>query len=415
MASVRAVNPDLLRIHAEDAGFVATQRDMALEAPNYRLIDIYDLEQRLHGHFDALVLAGDAGCETARILAEKGDGESAGVLLHVGLCCRRKDRVDAAVALAHGAEDPSRFRDQLGLAAAWCPAETLSGVMSNWITSREPLLRWMALDVCGRHRVNPRHHLDAALDDLDAAVRDRAIRLAGELGRVDCLDRIRAHSGCEADIAAVLLGDKGRARQLAEAENCRSDARTARRVAELFPIPLPEAEAQDAIRSLLASSLTRRWGIVALGALGSARTLPWLAEVMSEPLHARVTVSALEQITGVYVAHHGLELAEFPEAPENPVVDGDPTESLIEANTPWPNPDKVAAWLDKNAARFPLGERLLLGLAAWTFKGPPEPWVRFQARYRAIALTQALNKPAAPCPNWRSPVEFRGRTFTRAW
>ncbi len=55
LQDLRRVNIEVLRIHVEDAGFLLVQRDLALEAPNYRLIDIYDLEQRLFGHLDAIV------------------------------------------------------------------------------------------------------------------------------------------------------------------------------------------------------------------------------------------------------------------------------------------------------------------------------------------------------------------------
>jgi len=410
---IRRINPDLLRIHAEDAGFVATQRALALEAPNYRLVDVYDLEQRLQGHLDGLVLAGAAGGEAARDLAEEtGEGENAGVLLHVALRLGRRDLAEAALKLATETEGAE---PHLGRAVAWCTPETLSGVMRGWIASREPLLRWVAFDVCGLHRVDPRDHLMRGLADPDRNVRNRAVRLAGELGRTDCLDAVRAAGGPEADLAAVFLGDHLRAERLAAARGFPDTPAAARRAAEVFPLVLGEGAAQAAIRDLLAGPATRRWGIVALGALGSAKVLPWLLQAMEAPLDARAAVSAFEQITGVYVAHEELELDEFPEPPENPVVDDDPTEALIEENTPWPDLTRMRAWLEENAARFPADERLLFGVAAWTHTGPPEPWLRFQSRFRAVALTQALRAPDAPCPNWHAPVLLRDGHFTRAW
>lgn len=412
---MRKINVETLRIHAEDAGFVLSQREISLEAPNYRLIDIYDLEQRLSGHLDALVFAGRAGAETARTVAsEAQDGEGAAVLLHVALRQRQLQDIEFAVAQAKKADDPAAARSLMGAAAAWCPTDARAG-MRGWIMSSEPLLRWLALDVCGRHRLDPGRHLQTALADTDAEVRARAAYLAGELGRTDCLEMVRACEGAIADLAAVLLGDRRSAAALAAPETFPRDAATARRAAELFPLGLGQLESQDAIRGLLAVPDTRRWGIVAVGAVGSAKSLPWLVDLMDDPLYARVAVSAFEQISGLYLAHESLELPEFPESPENPIVDNDPGEFLIEENTPWPDPPKVATWLSANAKRFPADEHLLFGVAAWTHSGPPEPWLRYQARFRGVALAQAMSAPGARCPNWRSAVALDGRQFGRAW
>ncbi|WP_096787827.1 hypothetical protein [Rhodobacter sp. CZR27] len=406
---IRRHGTDILRIHAEDAAFLLTQRDLALETPNHRLIDIYDLEQRLQGHLDALVLAHEAGCETAGTLAQDDpSGPAAAVLLHVALRQQRPAGVEAALAAA------TDWRP-MGHAAAWCGADLLGTVMPRWIASREPVLRWIAFDICGRHRVDPRRHLQPGLEDRDPQVRARAIRLAGEVGRADCRDFVAAEAGTEADIAAVLLGDGARAARLAEAATFPTAPGPARRAAELFPLALQPPAAQEATRALLGRPATRRWGIVALGALGSAQVLRWLADAMEDPLDARVAVSAFETITGVHVAHDGLERAIFPYDPENAAIDGDPGETLIEAATPWPDVERVRDWLSAHAARLPTGERLLFGLAAWTFTGPPEPWLRFQSRHRAVALTQAMRRPQAPLPNWRSPVRLAGGSFTRTW
>lgn len=413
---MRKINPEILQIHVEDAGFVLSQREIVLEAPNYRLIDIYDLEQRLNGHLDALVLAGEAGAQSARTAAAEGtDAEAAAVLLHVALRLKRREDIEFAVAQAGEADDLVEWRNLIGAAAAWCPADALSMVMGDWITSQDPMLRWIALDVCGRHRVDPKHHLKSVLVDEDAQVRARALQLAGEVGRTDVTDAVRAHDGPVADLALILLGDQTRAEKLAEPGTFPRDPATARRAAELFPLGMDNDTAQGAIRALIANPETRRWGIVALGAAGSAQALPSLIGVMENPLDARVAVSAFEQITGLYLAHAELELEEFPDDPEDPAIKDDACEALIESNTPWPDPPKVEIWFGENAKRFPAGERLLFGAAAWSYSGLPDPWLRYQARHRGVALTQAMGTPEASCPNWRSPVFLDGRQFARAW
>ena len=71
---------DLLRVHVEDGAFLATLRRRALDGPNYRLTDLYDIESRLEGHLTALHKCGFAAAEMARkrLSEEIGYG---------GLCC----------------------------------------------------------------------------------------------------------------------------------------------------------------------------------------------------------------------------------------------------------------------------------------------------------------------------------------
>jgi uncharacterized protein (TIGR02270 family) len=408
------VDFDILRIHAEDAAFVLSQRALACEAPNYRLVDLYDLEQRLVGHLDALVLANDAGGEVALDIAEtNGDCDSVAVLLHVALRLGREDLIDQISELVPLDDGGCHFRRRLAEAVSWCPAEELSKVMPRWISGGHPCFRWIALEVCGVHRVDPRHQFKRALHDPDMSVRQRAVRLAGELGRIDFLEAIQATGGDEADIAAVLLGNTKRADRLSNTATFPKDARLARRFAEIFPLALPDEDAKSAIRVLLSTSETRRWGVVAMGALGWSGALPSLLKLMEEPLYARVAVSAVEQITGIYFAHEDLELDDFPEDPENPQLDI--IEFFAETNTPWPDPEKFRAWLDANMTKYSTKERLLLGVPAWTFTGPPEPWVKYQARHRWIAITQAMRLPKAPLPKWASRVSLTGKSFGRDW
>ena len=66
------------------------------------------------------------------------------------------------------------------------------------------------------HRVDPGRPLEAALSDIDSAVRARALRCAGEVGRLDLLPANVEHLNDEDPACAfwaawsgVLLGDRG--------------------------------------------------------------------------------------------------------------------------------------------------------------------------------------------------------------
>ena len=409
MCEIRKIRDDLLLIHAEDAAFALSQRALAAEAPNYRLIDLYDLEQRLIGHLDALVLADKAGLEIAEAEAVSGDLDAVAVLTHVALRQRHRNMI-AKITFPDG-DLPTLCR-RIAEAAMWYSHDELALVMSDWINGSVPF-RMIALEICSLRRIDPRHYLTIAITDADPMIQARAITLAGELGRTDCLSQLREIGGDEADLAAVRLGDDTAARRLFDVDRFPARSQTARCFAETLPLVLPREEAIVAVRGLLEEPATRRWGVVAIGALGWMAGLQGLLAVMSEPLHARVAVSAFEQITGLYVAHEDLEMKDFPEDPEGPLIGI--LESFIDANTPWPDVERFGAWLEQNASRYSEEERLLLGVAAWTFKGTPEPWVKYQARHRWVATSQALQRPDAMLPNHISPVYIEGTQFTRSW
>ncbi|CAN0600647.1 unnamed protein product, partial [Ectocarpus sp. 12 AP-2014] len=238
---------------------------------------------------------------------------------------------------------------RLAEAARWCSQDDLAQIMSEWITGSSAQ-RLTALEICGVHRVDPRHHLPERISDFDAIVQSCAIRLAGLLGRADCLDVLRDIGGDAADLAAVRLGHEKTAMRLHDASSFPSDPEMARCFAETLPIALSRGEATDAIQALLAKPQTRRWGTVAIGALGWSAGLKSLLTLMAEPLHARVAVSAFEQITGLYVAHEDLELDDFPEDPEG--ADLGIIESFVDGNTPWPDTEKFEPWVTENQSRY---------------------------------------------------------------
>jgi hypothetical protein len=68
------IREDLLRVHTEDAAMLLELRRLAVEAPNYRMVDIYDLDQRIAGHLDYLRLAGPQ----AKIVAAENFAENPG-------------------------------------------------------------------------------------------------------------------------------------------------------------------------------------------------------------------------------------------------------------------------------------------------------------------------------------------------
>lgn len=415
------VNRRILRLHAENAAFVASQLRLGQDGPNFRLVEIFDLECRLAGHLDALAMARDAGLELAlenlAVAAEFGE-----VFTAFHLCLR--GRPDAALPVL--APPDVLVWDQiaaLGAAAAWCAPDLLAARMRDWIGGTDPMATWIALDVCGTRRVDPKGHLKPLLAHRDARVAARAMRLAAELGRADLAADLGRMTGTDdptlrfwAAWAAALLGDRRAAPpMLAETVAAQTPPAIARMTAELFPLVLDDRSTRAAIARLMSQSLTERWGLVATAAFGAPDTLDWLLRQMNDPTSARIAGAAFCQITGARLSAGSLELETFPDDPADPVVESCPQESFIEAKLYWPDPEKLSHWLAANRGRFAPQTRTLLGVAAWTIQPPVEAIATYQLDQRAVALELATRSPDAPLPNWRGAVTLLPRGFGRLW
>ncbi|WP_333817146.1 HEAT repeat domain-containing protein [Tabrizicola sp.] len=410
-----------MRLHAENAGFVASQLRLGRDGPNFRLVEIFDLESRLAGHLDALVMGREAGVELAlenlAIAAEYGEVFTA---FHLALHARPD------LALTAIAPPEVLLWDQvaaLGAAAAWCAPELMAPRMRDWIGGLDPMAAWIALEVCGSRRVDPKGHLKPLLSHRDPRVAARAMQLAAELGRADLVpDLARLADGGDPALrfraawAAALLGDRRSAPTILSTHITPvTPAPEARMAAELLPLVLDDRAARATIARLMSDRLTERWGILATGALGAADTLDWLLRQMAEPVLSRIAGAAFCRITGARLSAESLELAEFPDDPDDPVVAACPQESFIEAKLYWPDPQKLAHWLAPNRSRFVAQTRYLLGVAAWTIQPPIEAVATYQLDQRAVALELATRAPDTPLPNWRGAVVPQPRGFTRRW
>ena len=416
----RKVHFALLRTHCEDAAFLFTLREKAVEAPNYRIIDVYDVEERMRGHLAAVLHAGRAGAAmAAEVLGENAGSGELFVAAHVVL---NRTGARGLIAFLDQWDADLVCQRAFTLALAWCEPPVLSAFMSDWITSNDSRLVALALDVCAEHRVDPRHHLAQALDLPDPRARAAAVRVAGCCGRDDLLHAVAAcveDRGCvgwEAAISATLLGSRSVApHALFAAVAADPMAPRARLAAELAPLGLERDDAQELVRSLLNVAETARWGVVAVGSLGAAASLDWLVRRMSDPLLARVAGAAFGVISGADLKDPELERPEFPEDPENAITDANPVEAFYEGNLPWPEIERLAAWLDANRRRFSPDTRHLFGLPAWSYQGTDLGKMRYQAQFRLLALELAIRNASAPLPNWQAPVKLKAGRFVRKW
>jgi uncharacterized protein (TIGR02270 family) len=230
------------------------------------------------------------------------------------------------------------------------------------------------------------------------------------LGRKDLLPFIQDNLTTKDDFcrysaawSAALFGDAGSAAVL------RSFVRSS--------FPWPEDALKVAMRCMaLASAIdwqaelakqadTMRLATIGAGAIGDPVLIPWLMEQMAVPELARVAGESFTMITGVDIAYVDLE-GERPEGfesgptenPEDEDVEMDPDEDL-----PWPKPELIGAWWEKNKTGFKTGTRHLLGLPITEENLRQVLRTGRQRQRHAAALELAMLIPGQPLFEIRAP------------
>ena len=350
--------------HTDEASFIWLQRIHALNAPNYSPQQFADLDERLEAHIDGLRVAGDEGWQLAEAALENEGPE---------------DFFPAAVLAIEAADDRfDKLIDRVkaipeaipGMVSAlnWVSAEHLVGRVKAMLDDSMPLKQMLGLAACALHRKNP-PNLEQYLTSTEAKVRARALRTAGELGRIDFLPLIR---NCLADPkvearfwatwSTVLLGDRTHALEALSAYAIKNGAHQMRAF-QLTLLAMPPAQGQALLQQLPNSPDAERLHIIGAGYIEMIQAVPWLLEQMTLPQYARIAAEAFVNITGADFNLDQLE-ALPPEDYEDGPTD-DPDDENVELPEdialPWPDLEKIKVWWTKNQARFQFNHRYFLG------------------------------------------------------
>jgi uncharacterized protein (TIGR02270 family) len=340
---------DVVEQHAEEAAFLWSRRDAATDQPQYTLADLGELEERLEANLDGLRVAGAQGgeCAWAQLAAIGGAGELF-VPMVLAFESRDESRIERGLAFAAGA--PASWPGLSG-ALGWVSSRALRGRAVAWLDADTPFRRLLGVVACSLHRADPGARLESLLAD-DPVVGRRAIRLAGELGRVDLRDRLRPALAAEdeesrfwAAWSAALLGDRAPAIPILQ-QFAVGDGPHKWRALDLV-VRLMDREATRAwLRGLSRDGQHARLLVVASGVFGDPATVPWLIERMSDPGLARVAGESFSAVTGVDLSAERLDRSapgDFSAGPTDDPGDEDvamdPDDGL-----PWPDPAKVEAW-----------------------------------------------------------------------
>ena len=363
-----AVIPVIVEQHAEEAAFLWILRSHAVHAPHYKLKDLAKLDNRVEGHLDGLRIAGDDGwkrVERALAIGEAGEVFAAAVL---ALESRNPDQLQPILETVE--KNPESDRGLIS-ALGWLEPPKLAGTVKAWLLSDSVQQKQFGIAACAAHRVNPGRALDAALLDEQSSpgLIAAALRTAGQLRRKDLLHAVRRHLSAEDEAirfwaawSSILLGDVG-----AALDCMKSLVVTGTRFrGRALGILLRWMDRDSAVRWLKSMARYPQWHrdlVTGAGILGDSFYVPWLIKQMEIPVFARPAGEAFSQITGVDIAYEDLD-GERPEGfesgptenPEDEDVAMDPDEDL-----PWPDPEKILGWWERNGARFPPGHRYLWG------------------------------------------------------
>lgn len=390
--------------HAGEAAFLWRSRDTAASGPSHTREELAAIDARLAIQLDGLRVAHDAAWEVcAEVLPLDKPGDVfvvSALALAVGAYAKLAEVLDAA------GLDRTLARGIIS-ALGWTPLAQVRRPLDAFLAiDGPPALRRMGIAGATLHGIDPGAALEDAVASEDPALRARAFRAAGELGRADLLPLLRVGDrDAEADLwqawGAALLGDAGAVGRL-ETITCEAIAGGAGSLAAFATIAATLATRAAGVPRALAfvdhvaaQQGGERVGVLAASALGDARSVERLLAALAIPSLARLAAEGLGSILGLDTRSSPLA-GSAPDdfTPEDP----DPDEAL-----PWPDRGAieraVRSTVRASGVRYLAGEPLSEAvLRRVLVEGT-------QRRRIAAALELALLRPGTPL------VQVRQRAF----
>ncbi|MCP3143963.1 TIGR02270 family protein [Pyxidicoccus xibeiensis] len=400
--SGRTLRWDIYEEHLNEGAFRWTQREKALDAPDYTLEEVAELEEPVAAHVDALVLGGEPVAKRLLVpaLADEPERVVAAALALLGaeepsgpaavlaalpvaeppalVALRRALELSSPAAIP--ADLPSLLKKEDGLPELFAlvldtlgsHGLTTAPLCTPFLAHPEPQVAAAALRAASRARLPlDSSVLQRALDSGEPALRDAAI-VAGLLG-----GHRSAWAACQAvaesrtpggRLPLLLLGMSG-------------DERDVKRLLEL----LPDAKLQ---RDVL-------W---ALGFSGRMAAADACVELMRQKPVAALAGEAFSAITGLRLVEQYAAVREEEDDALPPLEEDDLDADLSakpEDSLPLPQPDTVTAWWQETRQKLDVKQRYLAG-QPFTPQALLEALVSAPMRRRhALALELALRSRGA--------------------
>ena len=409
----------VLQQHSEDAAVLHSIRSTLTDAPHVKLKHIRRFDDRIAAHLDGLAVAGEQGWPMLdAALANPSPGAMFATAIGA-VESRSTERLDRLYALAEAVPETQR-----GLASAfgWVEQNQLRGIVVGLLAAPSPFLRTLGIGACAMHRIDPGQVRDVALEAPSSALRARALRACGELGRREllpsCLGMLNAEdseSRFWSAWSAVLLGNRGPALDALRAIGSVPGQHRSR----AFRLGLQATDQQNAqswLRQLAQDPEQLRFSIQGAGIAGNPKYVPWLIQHMKEKKTARIAGEAFSLITGLDLAYLDLEIKP-PEEGSGAAPNDDPADPNVEMDAddglPWPDQERISRWWEANGGRFDAGERYFMGgpltrdQALRTLKDGFQHQRIFAAHYLCLL------EPGTLLFEWRAPA-FRQQRLLAA-
>ncbi|MBK5914538.1 hypothetical protein CCR84_09455 [Rhodocyclus purpureus] len=416
--SVREILPSVVNQHVVDAVGLRCARTSLTTSTHVNLVRLGRTDERIAANLDGVAVAGAFGSQIAQAALESpGRGEIFLTTVRA-LDERKADGVYKLFAVAVAL--PQAMSGVLS-AFGWVSAASLKGIVGELLSSPDPFRQRIGIAACSLHRVDPGPLLSRAIADPDVALRARALRCAGEVGRLDLLPDLAlalkdedAECRFRAAQSAVLLGDRSDA--LAMLGRIASQPGPFRIQAQALALFAHEAMHEHELIVQLARQHEDVHSLIrAVGFAGDARRIPWLIGLMADDKLARIAGESFSFITGADLACLDLE-RKPPENFESGPNDNPEDEDVAmdeDDGLPWPDQAKVQAWWSANSQRFPPGAR--------HFVGAPPSWAHcievlktgYQRQRFAAAQHLCLLRPGTPLFNCAAPAWRQQRLLAR--
>jgi len=393
---------------ADDASFLWLYRDQAVRSPNYNGSEVAELDDRIEAHLDGLRVAGDIGWQTVENnLSWREAGEvftGTAIAFSIG----KKRFIDQVMEI--GAQSPKTARGAIS-GMAWISDRDTTPFIKSYMQSKEPMVQRIGIGACGVMRKDPGEILAQFLKSDSPLVCARALKTAGELGRVDALDACLANlNNKDSEVqfwaawSAALLGDL-EATEVLKNIALQGGSR-AERACDMAGRNMNVKDAQNWLQELGSTSENLRMAIIFANAIGMPVLIGWLINMMTIPELARKAGEAFTNITGADLVE--LQLAgDQPEAFEAGPSEN-PAEEMVEMDAdedlPWPDVNRVAQWWAAHTSSFEPHQRYLLGRPVVMDSLKDVLQNGKQTQRHAAALELAMLSPGHPL------IEVRART-----
>lgn len=349
--------------HAEEAAFLWSQRQALTSASHVSLQMLARHDERIAAHIDGLRIAGEVGLKycAEQLKSKELGGMFAAFVLRIEQ--KSIDHIETLLALT---KTLPAAKSAIISALGWASARSLQGIAKHLLTSDVSFNKEAGIAACAMHQVDPGFALVDALQNDNASLRREALKTAGLIHRSDVWDICNEHlqdkdKACAywAASSSILLGDKKSSLTVLKDMMFDDSSPFRRKAMQVLLKLIPLVEAHELLKQFSKNKVDIRLLIEGAGVSGDPAYCPWLIDLMSAPVPARLAGEAFTFITGLDISREHFATVEntsFNEASDNDDIQSDEDDHL-----PWPDPEKIKAWWNANQQRFQNGSRYFMG------------------------------------------------------